>query len=308
MPFQDNYSARRVYWASQETTSDLEPSNANTAGSFDLATDGILVCGRKTRGETLLWTTVDLWAMTYIGGSLVYSFRQAGNSCGIVGPKAAIVVDDLAFWMGYGSFHMYDGTVKTIPCEVSDYVFGDFSQANSYKAWAISNPRYGEVTWHYPSASASECDRYVTLNRQEDYWVFGELERVAGVTRRAGAVVPVPVMVDEDGNLYDHETGDDHGDSTPHVESGPVEIGDGNHIMRVQRIVPDDKTMGDVNISIYTSMYPNADETLNGPYTLANPTSVRLTARQVRIRIEEEVAAAWRVGVPRFGVRPVGRR
>jgi hypothetical protein len=84
--------------------------------------------------------------------------------------------------------------------------------------------------------------------------------------------------------------------------------------MRIQRIVPDDKTLGDVTASLYTSMAPDATETTdaaspaNGPYTLASVTSVRLTARQVRLKITESAAAAWRVGTVRIGVVPGGRR
>ncbi|MEX2110988.1 MAG: hypothetical protein WD802_10315 [Gemmatimonadaceae bacterium] len=308
MPFQDNYSARRVYWPSQETTSDFEPLSTNTAGSHDLATDGVLICGRATKGQTLLFTSSDLWTMTYIGGEFLYSFERAGDNCGNVGPNAVAIADTEALWMGYNTFHVFDGYVRPIPCDVTDYVFGDFSSSNAYKVWAFANPRFGEITWHYPSGSATECDRYVTYNRLEQHWVFGDLARSAGVTKRAGAVVPVPVMIGSNGAIYDHETGTAHGGVLPFLESGPIELGDGDNVVRVQRIVPDDKTQGDVTLSIYGAMSPNGEETLYGPYTVSSPTDVRLTARQVRLRIVESVATSWRVGVLRLGGIIGGRR
>ncbi len=308
MIFQDNYSVRRVYWATQEVTDEWIPSATNTAGSFDLATDGVLICGRAIRGTTLLWTTVDLWRMTYIGGDLVYAFDRVGRNCGIVGPNAVVILDTGAYWMGNNKFFCFAGSVDPLPCEVQDYVFGNFSNAYSYKVWTLANPQFGEVTWFYPSAGSSECDSYVTYNYVEGHWVFGSLQRSIGVTQRAGATFPVPLMLDSSGHVYDHETGTAHTGSAVYIESGPIQLGDGDRVMRVQSIIPDDKTQGDVSASLYTALFPDTAETLNGPYALASPTSVRLTARQVRLRLDEVVANAWRVGVIRLGAIMGGRR
>lgn len=308
MIFQDNYSVRRVYWPSQESTSDFQPTSTNTAGSFDLTTEGVLICGKPSSGQTLLWTNVDLWTMKYIGGDFIYSFLKVGTNCGIVGPHAAVVLDTGAYWMSDSKFFQFDGYVRPIPCEVQDYVFGNFSSAYSYKAWALANPQFSEITWEYPSAGATECDSYVTYNYLENHWVFGSLGRVTGVARRAGATFPAPVMIDSSGNIYDHETGTTHGTDAPYFESGPFQLGDGDQVMRIQRIVPDDETLGDVTAYIYTSMFPDDAETLNGPYTLGGPTSVRLTARQCRIKLVETVATAWRVGTMRLGAIAGGRR
>lgn len=302
------YSARRLYWPNQESINAFRAESTNTAGSFDLATDGILVCGRQARGQTLLWTTTDLWTMTYIGGTLVYSFAQAGKHCGIISQNAPVVLDSGAYWMGTDHrFFRYDGFVSPIACDVQDYVFNDFSETYAYKVWAFANPPFSEITWFYPSSNATECDRYVTYNYVEDHWVFGQMPRTAGVSHEVGG--RTPVLLGSDGTIYDHETGNTRGTlGTATIESGPVEIGDGDRVVRVQRIVPDDDTLGDVSASLYTSFFPDQAETLNGPYTLANPTSVRLTARQVRLKLTEAAATAWRVGVVRLGGVLGGRR
>lgn len=302
------YSARRLYWASQETIADWIATAINTAGSFDLATDGILMCGKAVRGQTLLWTTTDLWTMTYIGGDLLYSFARVGNNCGIVGQHAAIVLDAGAFWMGINKFLSYDGYVRTLVCDVNDYVFGALNTAQFSKVWCLANPQFGEVTWFYPTGSNTECDSYVTYNYQEAHWSFGTMARSCGVTIQPAGLFLGPVMIDASGHIYDHETGQSRTGQTPFLESGPMEIGDGDTVMRLQRIVPDDHSLGDVAAYLYTAMAPDGAETLNGPYTLASQTSVRVTARQVRLRLVETVADAWRVGVIRLGAIAGGRR
>lgn len=304
-----DYSERRVYWASQETIDDYISTDINTGGSFDLTTDGRLIAGAAGRGQSLLWTDVDLWTMNYIGGDLIYSFVIAGSNCGIVSKRAAVVLNQGAYWMGRGKFFVYDGFVRALPCEVTDKVFGDFNESSAHTVWALANPRYNEVTWFYPSAAASSPNRYVTYNYQENHWAFGTLRRSVGVSQRFRQDIidaPVPVMFD-DAQMYDHETANERGGQS-FLVSGPVQLGQGDRLMRLQGVLPDDKTAGDVQLRLFTSMAPDDVETLRGPFTLAAYSTMRATARQIRVKLEETGAVSWRVGKIRLAVRPAERR
>lgn len=305
-----NYSARRVYWPTQETVTDFPPTSENSAGSFDIATEGLLVCGRATKTETLIWSTVDLWAARYVGAPFFYAFDKKGSDCGIMSQNAVVMIGDVAFWMGpKKQFFRFDGFVKdlTPECEVTDYVFGSFNMTYAHLVFGFSNSQFSEVTWHYPSANSTTCDRYVTYNYAENHWVFGILSRCCAVTSQAGATTPVPVLLTTAGTIYDHETGTTL-DSAAYLDSGPVEVGQGDNVVKIQRIVPDEETAGDVTLSLLTSLFPNGTETTNGPYTLSSPTSIRLTARQVRLRFTQVASAAFRIGVFRLGIIISGRR
>lgn len=304
-----NFSARRLYWPTQETVTDFAPSSVNSAGSFDLATEGVLICGRATKTETLVWSSVDLWAARYIGAPFFYAFDKKGSDCGIVGQNAVAMVNDVAYWMTpKQQFMRFDGVASVLDCEVSDYVFGSFNATYAFKVFAFANTQFSEVTWFYPSASASDCDRYVTYNYAENHWVFGTLSRSCAVSQQAGAVTVVPVLMTTGGTIHDHETGNSRSGGTTYLESGPLEMGNGDNVVKLQRLVPDEETAQQVNATIYTALFPNATETANGPYNLSSPTSIRLTARQCRIKLTEIVAAAWRVGVFRIGIIVSGRR
>ncbi len=311
MTYTPDLSIRRAYWSSQETINDFAPTDTNTGGSFDFASDGTFLCGKAGRGQSYLWSTTDMWTMTYVGGDFIYSFERVGSACGIISQHAAVVLDTGACWMGIGRFYKFDGFVSPLDCEVADYVFNDFNFEKKDTVWAVANPQYGEITWWYPDADSDIPNRYVTYNYQEKHWSFGGFTddtRVCGVQKQAGATTPVPVLIDQDGNIFDHETGDDRGTDTPFLESGPLQIGDGDNVARVQRVIPDDKTLGDVQASFYTSFFPDETEVLHGPYTLRKQTSVRFTARQLRLRLEEVEEVAWRVGVVRLGVIVGGKR
>ena len=93
------------------------------------------------------------------------------------------------------------------------------------------------------------------------------------------------------------------------AESGPFSMGTGDAIMHVTDLVPDEKTQGDVNIKFKSRFYPNATESTHGPYTPANPTAVRFSGRQIRMRVEGDTPyAAWRVGTMRIDAKAGGRR
>ncbi len=93
------------------------------------------------------------------------------------------------------------------------------------------------------------------------------------------------------------------------AESGPFSMGSGDRIMQVTDLIPDEKTQGDVNIKFKSRFYPNATESTHGPYTPANPTAVRFSGRQIRLRVEGDTPyAAWRVGTMRIDAKAGGRR
>ncbi len=296
---------RRIAWPDLDDITNWTASATTTAGDLDIPSDGILQAGRRTTRENLIWTDVDLWTLQYIGGEFIYGRHSVGR-CSLISPRAMEVYEDKAIWMGSKSFYGYDGEVASIPSSVSDYVFNDFNRVQASKVHAYTRSDFGEVVWHYPSAASTECDRYVAFNYRKNFFYTGDLNRVAGVD---GAVYGYPIAADSNGVVYKHEqegsTTLDENDTAivPDIESGPFEIGRGDQLMDIVDMIPDEKTQGDVEVSLFTSLYPNADETENGPFTAANPTSIRETGRQVRIKATE-VNKGWRIGTYRLDVQP----
>ena len=85
-------------------------------------------------------------------------------------------------------------------------------------------------------------------------------------------------------------------------------MSNGDQVMSAVELIPDERTQGDVQARFKTRFYPNGAESEHGPYSLSNPTSVRFTGRQLRIRVEGQKLADWRVGVNRLDVINGGRR
>lgn len=304
-------SPRSVVWCDQDDFTEWTPASGNQAGDFEIPGSGWLMNGKRGRGETLLWTDTELWTARYTGDSIVYRFDKAGDACGPVSRRAMAMVDGKGVWMGRRGFFMYDGFVRKIPCPVADYVFNRMTALQVSKVAAYPNPEFGEITWLYPTglSASAECNSYVTYNYVLDVWYIGAIDRTDGIER---GTFDGPYLASSTGAIYLHETGTTYqdeggGTSTPYAESGPVELGQGDNTFMIRQYVPDEETLGEVNTRLYTRFYPTATETTNGPYTNANPTDVRLTARQVRVR-HTQVTGGWRVGTPRLEIVPGGLR
>ena len=296
---------RLVAWCDQENNTVWTPSATNQAGSFEINSVGSLKCGKRVRGINLLFTDVDVHVATYIGLPYVYSFEKAGSGCGVISSQAVAAIDTAAIWMSKSGFWVYDGYVKPLVSDVGDYIFQNINYNQSSKVYAVHNSKYGEIIWFYPSSASNENDSYVVYNYREGHWAIGSLARTAGTDR---GVFTNPLMISSDGYIYEHEVGFTYDGGTPYAESGPYEIGAGDNIMSVRRVIPDEQTLGEVVVSFKTRMYPMATETTYGPYSAAQPTDVRFAARQVKVRYTGDVLDDWRVGVNRFDVVAMGKR
>jgi hypothetical protein len=299
---------RSVAWCDFEDNTVWTASTTNQAGSQELQTSGQIMQGIRTRGQTLIITDIDAFAARYSGPPYVYSFSRVGTSCGAISRKAAADVDIGVFWMGQRGFFRFDGnSVSEIPCDVHDYVFGDFNVAQQSKCWAVANGQYGEIWWFYCSEGSTEIDRYVALDYKENHWLIGNVSRTSGVPR---GVFRYPLMAghNADTDIYDHEVGYNFDGATTFAETGPISLGSGDQIAKVTKLIPDEETQGDVDVTFKTRFYPNAAETTHGPYTPSNPTSVRFSGRQLRMRVEGQRPTQWKVGNMRIDTIAGGRR
>ena len=297
---------RKVQWSDREDNTTWTPDVTNEAGDLELQTNGQIMLGIRTRGQTLILTDQDAHAATYQGPPFVYGIARVGSSCGAMSRRAAVAVDEGVFWMGLRGFHVYaGGAVQDLPCEVSDYVFGNLNAGQASKVYAVSNQKFNELWWFYPSGASTENDSYVVYNYAEQHWAIGSIVRTAGVD---AGVFSGPIWFDTAGVAYDHETGLSHNGATVFAESGPISLGLGDTVMSVMELIPDEKTQGNVQAYFKTRFYPNDTLRQFGPYTMAAPTSVRFSGRQVQMRVEGAQLADWRVGIMRLDLVAGGRR
>lgn len=300
-------NSRKISWCDRENNTVWTPSATNEAGDIILETTGKIMAGVRTQNQTIILTSTDAHSVTYQGPPYVFSIDRVGQSCGLAAHLAYASVDAGVFWMGLNSFYAFNGNnVQELPCDVSDYVFSDINRAQIGKTFAMPLQGYGEIFWFYPSEASTENDRYVVYNYVENTWYIGELARTAGADAGAFAL---PMMCDpSDKKIYEHEVSFAYSGLTPFAETGPIMLGNGENVASVTEMLPDEKTQGDVTATFKTRFAPNGTERSYGPYSMSNPTSLRFTGRQMRMRLTGARLADWRVGINRLDVVAGGRR
>jgi len=297
---------RLVSWSDREDNNTWAPATTNEAGDIQIQTNGVILKGLRTRGQALILTDQDAHTATYQGPPFVYGFERVGTSCGLIAANAAATVDAGVIWMGSRGFFVYSGgAVQPITCDVADYIFSDMNNDQRSKIHAVVNSRFNEIFWFYPSGSSTECDRYVAFDYAENIWMTGAIDRTAGIDR---GVFRQPMWIAADGVLYEQEIGFNYNGQTPFAETGPIAIGAGDQVMSVTEIIPDEKTLGDVTATFKTRFHPTDAERSYGPFSMANPKSLRFTGRQIRMRVTGNTASDWRVGIMRLDATSGGRR
>jgi hypothetical protein len=214
-----------------------------------------------------------------------------------------------SYWMSNDSFFVYDGAVKKIPCSVQDYVFDDINKNAKQDVFCASNSNYNEVMWFYASANSDQIDRMVIYNYAENLWYIGTLARTSWSDY---GVYPVPYATEFKSSdttatistitglkagrtfVFLHETGteDDGSAMANHIESGDIDIADGDNFMSVSRFIPDFKNLtGTADVTLKTRPYPSGTQTSHGSFDVTTSTTkvnTRIRGRQVALRISSE--------------------
>ena len=304
---------RVIQWSAREDFTDWTPTALNLAGSLTLETLGTLQVGLKVGADILILSDTDAFRVRYVGQPFGYGRERAGINCGIVGPGAGAATNDFAAWMGDSGFWIYQGQVRQIPCDVWDYVFRDFNYRQRAQVTCDIVAEHNEVWWFFPSSESEKNDKYVAWNYRENWWTVGTLARSHWQAR---GVWTATVGGGVDGFVYEHEQPFDGGAlqerSAPFIESAPIEIGDGDRVMFVTQMVPDQDSDGMTSLQheFDTRRNPRDNALTNGPYTpdADGYTDIRLSGRELRWRVTAVEDTDWRLGQVRLDMKPGGRR
>jgi hypothetical protein len=314
-----------IRFSSQENPIDFFPTSTNTAGDLRLGAGSTFVQAVETKREILVWTDTALFSMRFIGPPFTFGLSQLASNITIMGPNAAVSTEDVVYWMGIDNFYVYAGQTQQLPCSVKQKVFGDFNRSESDKVTSGINSEFSEIFWFYPSANATENDKYVIYNYGEKVWYFGSLARTAWLDRGTRAN---PLAAGSQ-YIFNHEIGfDDDGSAmTSFIESAAIDIGDGDKFTYIRRVIPDLTFLGSTNLSspqavftVKSRRFPGAsfDNTDSGTTigsisgdveTFTEQLHIRSRGRSFAVRIESTaLGTKWKLGSPRLDLRPDGRQ
>ena len=331
-----------IRFSDREAINVYTPTATNTAGSQRLQDGTKIMSAIRSKENILVWTDNSLYLMKFVGAPFTFGFEQVGTNCGIIGKNAVIQIDGAAFWMSSKGFFLYDGTVKSLPCSVEDFVYDNFDTTKGQQVYAGLNNLYTEIVWYYPSNGSEYNDKYVVYNYGEGTWYTGTEARTTWIDATvyqnpfatkydSNSSGTFPVIVGESGlgqtTYFEHEVGTDQVNPdgttttvTSFIQSFDFDIsnpqmGEGEFFLAVRRFIPDFKNLlGNAKVTLAVKRFPQQSQSTTSlsPFTITattNKKDTRARGRYVNIKIENDAASeSWRFGTFKIDIQPDGRR
>ena len=321
-----------IRFSDQEDINDYTVTAINSAGTQRLQ-DGTKIMGALKAKETILiWTDNALYTMKFIGAPFTFGFEQVGTNCGLIGKNAAVEIDGVAYWMSTNGFFAFDGTVKSLPCTVEDYVYDQADTTKGQQVYAGLNNQFTEVTWYYTSQGSDYNDQYVVFNYGEPLqggvWYIGTEARTSWIDAtvypnpvatkfNSSNTGTFPVIIGQSGLgqtvLFEHEVGTDQVNPdgstttiTSYVQSYDYDLQQaqrgqtyaiaGDVFLAVRRFLPDFKNLqGNALVTLAVKRYPQDTQTTStlSPFTITSSTTKKDTRARGRfVNIKIENNAA----------------
>ena len=321
-----------IRWSDQQNPLVWYPDITNQAGSVRLSHGSQIVTAIQTRQEIFVLTDAACYSFQYLGPPYVWGVQLLGENTTIIGPNAAALASGVVYWMGVDKFYMYSGGVaQTLNCDLRRYVFQNINYYQNQQVYCSTVEGFNEVWWFYVSGTGTQINSYVVYNYAEKTWYYGTMGRTAWLDT---TLQNNPIGATYNGYLLNQESGvDDNETGTPiaidaYISSSEFDIGDGDHFVFVDRILPDLTFEGSTNNSspvTTMTLYALTDSGSGATQTYSNNVAyqaaynitqeftgqvyTRIRGRQMIFKMESnKIGTTWQLGAPRFSIRPDGRR
>ena len=319
-----------IRWANQNEPTNWTPEVTNSAGFIRVSRGSEIVCGVVTRQETLVFTQATINSLQFLGTTDVFGLQEMADNISIASSQAAIVVNNVVYWMGKDKFYTYSGRVDTLPCTLRNHVFNNLNFNQSDQIISGTNEGWNEIWWMYPTADSNYNNAYVIYNFLEQAWYYGTINRTAWLDtplRKYGQAVATD-STNWTGIMYNQEQGANDGvlPMESYITSSDFDIGDGEQFTLMKRIIPDVDFNGstsahpEVTMTIKPHNFPGAPYQTNvgtvSQRVIQTQVSqytpqifIRARARQLGFEIRStDLDVQWQLGAPRIDGRPDGKR
>jgi hypothetical protein len=325
-----------IRWSDQENAADWAPDVTNQAGSLRLSEGSEIISAIQSRQEIVVFTDVAVYSLQYLGPPFIWGAQLLSDGISIMGPNATAMAAGVTFWMGVDKFYIYDGNVRTLPCDLKQHVFSNINIEQRYQVFSGVNEAFNEVWWFYCSANSTQIDQYVVFNYIENIWYYGTLARTAWIDAN---IRDKPIAATYVYNLVAHEEGvDDVEDGSPkpinaYIETSEFDLEDGNKFSFIRRVLPDITFRGSTagsapQVSLTIKSLNNSGSGYRNPGSVGGSSSavvartatvpieeftgqvfIRTRGRQFAMRLESnKVGTAWQMGAMRIDAKPDGGR
>jgi hypothetical protein len=315
-----NSDPRKISWSDREDNTTWTSTARNTAGDLQIPTGGRALYAVKWQNDIIIFSDVGINRLYYVGSPFVYGIQDAGVNCKAISPRGITSSGNFIAWIGENSFFTYDGRVRELKSDVHDYIFDNIQVSTQANSFGTHNIDFNEIWWFFPVGDTDQStpNKYVIWNYLDNVWSIGSMDRTCWIDQ---GIFDYPLSCDSNGFIYEHNKTSLKGSpgrpdsQVPFCQTAPIEIGNGDRVIQVNQIIPDEESsiLPGITIGFKGRFAPLGPETDFGDFNFdANGydgyTDARFTARQVSMKVTGSLEQDFQVGKIRVDGKPRGRR
>ena len=303
----------RVEWCDREDYTTWTPAPTNLAGGQNINSSAKIIDAVKWRGQIIIYTSSDIHVMRYLGAPLVYGFSKVSSCSAPVSPRATVASSAAVVWVTHGGIMRYDGSLTPVPCPVWDFFKEDLNMEAIGAVCGGHNSFNDEIWWFFPTGDSQAPNRCGIWNYTEGIWSVGYMGRSAWVDSGA---FRFPLALTTSGVIVQHESialnlSYGIGARKPYLESAPMDVADGNDVIMVHRLIPDEAFVNPDGLvyELTGQMFPGCDSEEFGPYEMSSgKIDCRASARQFKVTITGPTDRDFGIGTLRADITKRGKR
>lgn len=294
-------------------------ATSNLADQITLDGGGRIV-GCAWLGESLsVWTNNGLWSGRFTGSyEQPWKFDKVADDCGLMGPNAVAVLNQVAYWMaptGRVFACGVGGIPQMLTLGIDADIANNIAPAQFDKIVLSTIGKFGEVICFYPDArDGYENSRYFAFQPASGLAYPGRMARTAWCDIGA-ANDAYPIGISFAGDVYYHEKGISAAGLplTGYLESSVIALDDSDTVWLISSVRPDFKDqVGPVAMTIMARLYPQDTDAIYGPYTFVsgqNKVDMLASGRFVSFRLDfSSYPSFWRLGSLSVDAKPTGTK
>lgn len=150
-----------------------ETDPTKDAGEFALGDGFDEILDGEVMGDALyIYKRRSVWAMQFIGGTLIFRFWPVFQDVGLLAPRCVVNLPGRQFFVAFEGLYVHNGqTYEEVSNDrVRRMFFRDINYQYSYLMYALHNSPRNEIWVFYVSTASTTIDKVLIWNYKENTW------------------------------------------------------------------------------------------------------------------------------------------
>lgn len=153
-------------WDAADTTKDAGYNDLLEGGDF-------VVDGAPLGDKFIVYKENSTWAISYVGGTLIFSFEKVYSDWGLLSRHAVVPLGRAHFVVGQSEIYLHDGYNDPQPLlsgRLRKYFYGSIARSATDKVFCVLNQPRREIWVCYPTDDAGTIRKALIWNYSSNTW------------------------------------------------------------------------------------------------------------------------------------------